>query len=62
MEKNLDAFRPFPNNLPFAIYKRKYDDAIFHLRKIVKKLQERREEKSEEICTLLPKRNAKSYE
>lgn len=53
--KNLDAFRPFPNNLPFAIYKRKYDDAIFHLRKIVKKLQESREEKSEEICTLLPK-------
>lgn len=53
--KNLDEFHPFPNNLPFAIYKRKYDDAIFHLRKIVKKLQESREEKSEEICTLLPK-------
>lgn len=47
--KNLDEFHPFPNNLPFAIYKRRYDDAKRHLRKILKELQKDKKEKAEVV-------------
>lgn len=47
--KNLDAFRPFPNDLPFATYKRRYDDAMMHLRRILKKLQKDKKEKAEVV-------------
>ncbi len=50
--KNLDEFHPFPNNLPFAIYKRRYDDAKRHLRKILKELQKDKKEKAEVVVVL----------
>lgn len=50
--KHLDEFYPFPNDLPFSTYKRRYDDAMMHLRRILKKLQKDKKEKAEEVVVL----------
>ena len=50
--KNLDAFRPFPKDLPFAVYKKRYDMTMAYLRKVLRKIQE---EKSKVINIPLSK-------